>query len=72
MKFHGNMEIVRRTAVLSKAAPSRKPAPRRALIDLVKISEDDADGIISVQRLKKERRYSFDRVLRASGIKLDP
>jgi hypothetical protein len=28
---------------------------------LVKITDDDADGIISTQRLKKERRYSLDR-----------
>jgi hypothetical protein len=32
----------------------------------VKITDDDADGIISTQRLKKERLYSLDRVLRES------
>jgi hypothetical protein len=37
----------------------------------VAVSEDDADGIISTQRLKKERRYSLDRVLRENGITLD-
>jgi hypothetical protein len=62
---------VRRTASLSKAATGRKVVTRRALTNLVKITEDDADGIISTQRLKKERRYSLDRVVRESGIKLD-
>jgi hypothetical protein len=38
----------------------------------VTVSEDDADGIISMQRLKmKEQRYSLDRVLRENGIKLE-
>jgi hypothetical protein len=35
----------------------------------VRITEDDADGIISAQRLKKERRYSLDRVLRENALK---
>jgi hypothetical protein len=42
-----------------------------SLAKLVAVSEDDADGIISAQRLKKEPRYSLDRVLRESGVKLD-
>jgi len=33
----------------------------------VKITGDDAGGIISTERLKKERRYSLDRVIRESG-----
>jgi hypothetical protein len=32
----------------------------------VKITNDDADGIISTERLKNERRYSLARVLRDS------
>ena len=42
-----------------------------SFVEPVTVSEDDADGIISTQRLKKERRYSLDRVLRENGIKLD-
>jgi hypothetical protein len=41
------------------------------LNNLVRISDDDADGIISAQRLKNERRYSLDRVLRENAPKLD-
>jgi hypothetical protein len=37
----------------------------------VAASQDDADGIVSTERLKKERRYSLDRVLRENGIKLE-
>jgi len=47
----------------------KKQAP--ALTDLVRIAEDDADGIISTQRLKKERRYGLNRVLRELGYKLE-
>jgi hypothetical protein len=32
----------------------------------VKITADDADGIVCTERLKKERRYSLDHVLRES------
>ena len=37
----------------------------------MKITDDDADRIISTERLKKERRYSLDRVLRENGYKLE-
>jgi hypothetical protein len=37
----------------------------------VKITDDDADGIISTERLKKERRYSLDSLLRENGYKLE-
>ena len=43
----------------------------RSITNLVKITDDDADGIISTERLKKERRYSLDRVLRENGYKLE-
>ena len=47
----------------------RRSAPKtqaRSITNLVKITDDDADGIISTERLKKERRYSLDSVLRES------
>jgi hypothetical protein len=53
---------------------SRLSAPKtqaRSITNLVKITDDDADGIISTERLKKERRYSLDRVLRENGYKLE-
>jgi len=46
---------------------SRLSAPKaraRSITNLVRITDDDADGIISTERLKKERRYTLDRVLR--------
>jgi hypothetical protein len=43
----------------------------RSITNLVKITDDDADGIISTERLKKERRYSLDSVLRENGYKLE-
>ena len=52
----------------------RRSVPKtqaRSITNLVKITDDDADGIISTERLKKERRYSLDRVLRENGYKLD-
>jgi hypothetical protein len=52
----------------------RRSAPKaqaRSITNLVKITDDDADGIISTERLKKERRYSLDRVLRENGYKLE-
>jgi hypothetical protein len=52
----------------------RRSVPKtqaRSITNLVKITDDDADGIISTERLKKERRYSLDRVLRENGYKLE-
>ena len=52
----------------------RRSAPKtqaRSITNLVKIPDDDADGIISTERLKKERRYSLGRVLRENGHKLE-
>jgi hypothetical protein len=52
----------------------RRSAPKtqaRSITNLVEITDDDADGIISTERLKKERRYSLDRVLRENGYKLE-
>jgi len=52
----------------------RRSAPKaqaRSITNLVRITDDDADGIISTGRLKKERRYSLDRVLRENGYKLE-
>jgi hypothetical protein len=67
---------VRRTAaaVSPLANRSRSSAPKtqaRSITNPVKITDDDADGIISTERLKKERRYSLDRVLRENGHKLE-
>ena len=53
---------------------SRLSAPKaraRSITNLVRITDDDADGIISTERLKKERRYTLDRVLRENGYKLE-
>jgi hypothetical protein len=53
---------------------SRLSAPKaraRSVANPVKITDDDADGVISTERLKKERRYSLDRVLRENGYKLE-
>jgi len=52
----------------------RRSVPKtqaRSITNLVKITDDDADGIISTERLKKERRYSLDSVLRENGHKLE-
>jgi hypothetical protein len=48
-----------------------RPTAKNSLAKPVAVSQDDADGIISAQRLQKERRYSLDRVLRENGIKLE-
>ena len=58
---------------LKRADASRRPVqkPQRPVAPLVPITEDDADGIISAQRLKKERRYSLDRVLSEIGRSLE-
>jgi hypothetical protein len=67
-------QSVRKTSA-ARAIPERqghrvkKQTP--ALTDLVRISEDEADGIISTQRLKKERRYGLNGVLRELGYKLE-
>jgi hypothetical protein len=68
--------LVRRVAA---AVPPLENRPRRSapktqacsIANPVKIADDDADGIISTERLKKERRYSLDRVLRENGYKLE-
>jgi hypothetical protein len=62
------------TTLASVRRPLRPAAKLRpsSLAKPVTVSEDDADGIISMQRLKmKEQRYSLDRVLRENGIKLE-
>jgi hypothetical protein len=53
---------------------ARRSAPKTqalSVASLVKITDDDADGIISTERLSKERLYSLDRVLRENGYKLE-
>jgi hypothetical protein len=67
---------VRRTAaavppVENRFRSSASRTQARSITNLVKITDDDADGIISTARLKKERRYSLDRVLRENGHKLE-
>ena len=52
----------------------RRSVPKtqaRSITNLVKITDDDADGIISTERLKKESRYSLGHVLRENGYKLE-
>jgi hypothetical protein len=67
---------VRRIAAAVPPLENRSPrsAPKtqaRSITNLVKITDDDADRIITTERLKKERRYSLDRVLRENGYKLE-
>ena len=63
----------RATRARPRGSRSARPAStnRTVLVSLVEVTEDDADGIISTQRLKKERRYSLDRVLRENGCSLE-
>ena len=57
---------------LENRSPRSAPKTQaRSITNPVKITDDDADGIISTERLKKERRYSLDRVLRENGYKLE-
>jgi hypothetical protein len=51
--------------------PSAPKTRARSIANPVKITDDHADGIISTERLKKERRYSLDRVLGENGYKLE-
>ena len=68
--------LVRRTSAVvppleNRSCRSAPKAQARPITNLVKITDDDADGVISTERLKKERRYSLDRVLRENGYKLE-
>jgi hypothetical protein len=68
--------LVRRIAAAVPPLENRSPrsAPKtqaRSITNLVKITDDDADRIITTERLKKKRRYSLDRVLRENGYKLE-
>ena len=70
--FERYTELVRARTATTTASGDRplRPAAKlrpSSLAKPVTVSEDDADGIISMQRLKKEQRYSLDRVLRENG-----
>lgn len=54
------------------APPSKKRRPTAVAIqNPVHITEDEADIIISLRRMKKEQTYSLEEVLRENGRKLD-
>jgi hypothetical protein len=55
-----------RTLEKKKTTRPRTTPPKRAVCHPVEISEDDADGIISQQRLK-EPLISFEEHLRKRG-----
>jgi hypothetical protein len=51
--------------------PSRKRRTAVILQNPVHITEDEADIIISLRRMKEEPAYSLEEVLRENGRKLD-
>ena len=66
----GRILIVVRTLEKKKPTRPRTLPPKRAVCHPVEISEDDADGIISQQRLK-EPLISFEEHLRRRGHVLE-
>jgi hypothetical protein len=73
---HQRIALVAYTGAMKRQAEkasqtSRKRRTAVVLQNPVRITEDEADIIISLRRMKEEPTYSLEEVLRENGRKLD-